>query len=161
MWKSASLTRHCIVQLYWCPDVCLHALNYVVIFWSVKQSFEWSRQVWAGAVYTYEKSSPVLALPLPPHSPSFSLLSSSATLSSSFSWRCLSCCSSGNLRSRVRGPEGHLLEGGGGGERRPDDPDEVPRDNGHQRLPAWRQLQGQQEVVRDGPVGGRWHLRTN
>ena len=36
------------------------------IFPSVKQSFEWSRQV---AVYTYETSSPVLALPLPPIHP--------------------------------------------------------------------------------------------
>ena len=70
-------------------------------------------------------------------------------------------CSSRDLWPRVGGAKGDVPEGGGGGQRRPDHPDQVARHHRHQRLPQRWQLQGEQEAVRDGSVWGRRHLRTN
>ena len=70
-------------------------------------------------------------------------------------------CSSRDLWPRVGGAKGDVPEGGGGGQRRPDHPDQVARHHRHQRLPQRWQLQGEQEALRDGSVWGRRHLRTN
>ena len=70
-------------------------------------------------------------------------------------------CSSRYLWPRVGGAKGDVPEVGGGGQRRPDHPDQVARHHRHQRLPQRWQLQGEQEALRDGSVRGRRHLRTN
>ena len=70
-------------------------------------------------------------------------------------------CSSRYLWPRVGGAKGDVPEVGGGGQRRPNHPDQVARHHRHQRLPQRWQLQGEQEALRDGSVRGRRHLRTN
>ena len=117
--------------------------------------------------FTYEESS---ASSLSTHSTSFThsfksftfntLFLESLTLNYTYSqnW---TPCSSRYLWPRVGGAKGDVPEVGGGGQRRPDHPDQVARHHRHQRLPQRWQLQGEQEAVRDGSVGGRRHLRTN
>ena len=120
---------------------------------------------WETAISLMRSRQRHLCQPIQPHSPTSSKASPYSLLRKlnthytySQNW---TPCSSRDLWPRVGGAKGDVPEGGGGGQRRPDHPDQVARHHRHQRLPQRWQLQGEQEAVRDGSVRSRRHLWTN
>ena len=120
---------------------------------------------WETAISLMRSRQRHLCQPIQPYSPTSSKASPYSLLRKlnthytySQNW---TACSSRDLWPRVGGAKGDVPEVGGGGQRRPDHPDQVARHHRHQRLPQRWQLQGEQEAVRDGSVRGRRHLRTN